>query len=166
MSRKTPLLVTLFLLISCIVTAQRNYNEYNQIGLYGGYTLMDIQTNNFVTEQGSGFAIGFVTRGDVYNNFDMEYGITFLQSQVGILARSFTTGREQFVNYTLPAAQVKLLAGYNIIRHHLSIDAGPILNVNGKLKPQSGFDDYILDGYTTVGAVSYTHLTLPTIYSV
>lgn len=152
MSLKNLLFVTLLFATNAFVIAQRNFNEYNHIGIYGGVTQMDLQTNNFVTEQGTGFAAGFVTRGDVYNNFDMEYGITFMQNQVGILGRNPNTLQEQFIDYTLPSTQIRLLGGYNIIRHHLSIDAGPILNVNGRLKPQSGLEEYILDGYTNLRA--------------
>lgn len=152
MSLKTLLFVTLLFVSNIVLLAQRNYDEYNHIGLYGGVTQMDLLTDNFVTEQGTGFVVGFVTRGDVYNNFDMEYSISFMQNQVGILGTNPITLEQQFIDFSLPSAQIKFLAGYNIIRHHLSIDAGPILNVNGKLKPQSGLEDYILQGYSDLRA--------------
>jgi len=159
MSLKTLLFVTCCIVCNTLILAQRNFNEYNHIGLYGGATQMDLQTDNFVTEQGSGFALGFVTRGDVYNNFDMEYGITFMQNKVGILGTNPSTLQQQFIDYSLSSAQIKLLAGYNIIRHHLSIDAGPILNVNGKMKPQSGLEDYLLEGYSTFRAIDLENVS-------
>lgn len=157
MSLKSFLFVTVLLIATQSSFSQRNYQEYNLLGLYGGLTLFDIDTDNFNTQQGSGLTVGFVTRGDVYNNWDLEYGVSFQQNEVGIFGRDLTNPTnnfdEQYINYTLQSAQIKLLAGYNIIRHHLTVDFGPILNVNGKMNLDSErFENFILDGYSTLKA--------------
>ena len=157
MSLKNLFFVTVSLLFFSKITAQRNYDQYNQLGLFGGFNIFDITTSNFNTNPVNGFSLGLVTRGDVYNNFDLEYGVTFHQNQVGIFGRDFNNPLnnfdEQYIDYQLQSVQVKLLAGYNIIMHHLSIDAGPILNVNGKLNLKNNvYEDYILDGYDNLKA--------------
>lgn len=157
MSLKNLLLFTAFLLFVQIGTAQRNYDQYNLIGLSGGLSISDIQTDNFTTESGGGYYFAFNTRGAFYNNFDMIYGIGFLQSEVGILGRDLTgvntTFGTQSIDYEMQSAQIKLLLSYNFIRDYLSVELGPVLNVNGKLKlKRQGFDEYVLDGYQTLTA--------------
>ena len=157
MSLKNLLFVTLTILFFKIASAQRNYEEFNHLGISGGIGFFDIVTDNFVTEQGTGFIFAFTTRGMFYNSFDLIYGISFVQNEVGIFARNFgnpsNTFQSQYVNYTIQSAQITLLTSYNIIRNRLSLEAGPILNVNGKLKLDSNnFKDFILEGYETLKA--------------
>ena len=155
MSLKNLLFVTLLLFIFNQTNAQNRFEEYNLLGINGGITLFDIETENFTTERGTGFYGGFTTRGSVYNSLDIIYGISFFSNKIGILARDPLNpiAKEQFLDYTIPAAQITLLASVNIIRHHLTIEAGPILNVNGKMKlGTSGTEDYMLDGYQTLRA--------------
>jgi len=168
MSLKNLFLVTLFLAFFNTTNAQHVREDYNLLGLQGGVTLFNIETNHFNTKQGTGFALGFVTRGDFYNNFDLEYGITFFQNELGILGRDFTSPingfDERYIDYTLSSVQVKFLGSYNLVGHYLSLDFGPILNVNGKLKPnQEAQENYVLDGYETLKAsdienISRVHL--------
>jgi len=157
MSLKKLLFVTLCILFFQITSAQRNYQEFNHLGISGGIGFFDIETDNFLTEQGSGYIFAFTTRGMYYNRFDLIYGISFVQNQVGIFANNpgdpSNSFQSQYVNYTIQAAQITLLTSYNIVRNHLSLEVGPILNVNGKLKLDSNsFKDFILEGYETLKA--------------
>lgn len=143
--------------------AQHNYGDYNRMGVYGGLTMFEISTPDLNTQQRDGFIAGFTTRGSFYNDFDLVFGINFANSQVGILGRERLIGlgedsrnnrfTEQYIDYTIESAQVTLLASYNIIEHHLSLEAGPILNINGKLKLDNDrYQDYVLDGYNSLRA--------------
>ena len=157
MGLKNLLFVTLVISVFQQTTAQRNYEEYNRLGINLGLTLFDIETDDFTTEQGTGYMGGFTTRGSFRNNFDLIYGLNFYQSEVGILGRFIdpvaATIDEQYVDYTIQAAQLNFLASYNIIKHHLSIELGPVLNINGRMKlKRDGFENYILDGYNTLRA--------------
>lgn len=151
MSLKKILFVTFSLLIFQQSFSQKNYDSYNRMGLNGGFTLFDITSSDFITSQESGVMGGFTTRGAFYNNFDLIFGINFLSNNVGI--QGTKAGNKQFIDYSLQSAQITFLGSYNIIKHHLSLEFGPILNVNGKMKlKRSGFDDYIIDGYNTLRA--------------
>ena len=154
MSLKKLNIVTLFFCFTAI-QAQHVREEYNFLGIQGGATLFDVTTDNFNTEQGTGIFAGFVTHGDFYENFDLEYGITFFQNQLGIYGRKFNgaipTSDAKYVPFTISGVQVKFLGSYNIVTHYLSIDFGPILSVNGKMKlKHEGDKEYILEGYTGV----------------
>ena len=149
------LIVTLFLTVFSTTFAQRNFDEYNRIGAQAGITLFDINTSDFVTEQKLGFAAGFTSRGSFRNNFDLIYGLTFMNNKVGILGSPSVASPldKQFITYTIPGVQLNFLGSLNIVKHHFSLEFGPILNVNGKLKvDSSNLEDYILDGYTTLRA--------------
>ena len=151
MSIKNLFIVTVLVISFQQLTAQRNFNEYNRLGITGGLTLFDINTSDLTTKQGQGFTAGFTTRGSFRNNFDLVYGINFIQSNIEIGASNLIESRN--LEYSILAAQINLLASYNIIEHHLSLEFGPILNVNGKMKlNDKAYEDYIVDGYTTVRA--------------
>ncbi len=156
MSLKKLLFVTA-LFIGLQAFAQRNFDENNHIGLQGGFSFFNIDTDNFTTEQGTGYMMGFTTRGAFYNNFDLIYGINFIQNEIGILGRDLNNTQqgffEQSIDYTIQSVQLNLLGSYNIVRKHLSLEFGPILNVNGKMKlKQDDFQAFILDGYENLEA--------------
>ncbi|WP_432412302.1 hypothetical protein [Rasiella sp. SM2506] len=152
---KTFLFLAVTVLLATSVLAQRNYNDYNRIGIQGGVSLFDINTSNFVTERQTGFAAGFTTRGSFRNDFDLIYGLTFFSNKVGVLGSNLANSpfEKQFITYTIPNVQLNFLGSYNIVKHHFSIEFGPILNVNGNMKVDSErLENYILDGYTTLRA--------------
>lgn len=147
----------LFVTITCLfiqqINAQRNYDEYNRIGIFGGLTLFDINTSDFVTEQGTGFAGGFTTRGSFRNNFDLIYGIGFYSTSLGIEGTNVLGTDTQNIDYTMNAAQITFLGSYNIVKHHLSIEFGPVLQINSKMNlKREQQEDYILTGYNTLTA--------------
>ncbi len=150
----TLALAILFVSISQ-VQAQRNFKEFNVIGVSGGLTLYDINTDDFITTSRESYMLGFQMRGNVYNNFDMIYGIAFYDTKIGISASSLPVGgNKEVLDYNMQSAQISILGGYKIIKEHLSIEAGPILNVNGKLTlKDTPFENYIVDGYTTLRAI-------------
>lgn len=151
MSLKNLFIITVLVLSFQQLTAQRNFDEYNRLGVNGGLTIFDINTSDFTTKQGQGFTAGFTTRGSFRNDFDLVYGINFTQSNIEILGNNLT--ESQYIKYSILAAQVNFLGSYNLIEHHLSIEFGPVLNVNGKMKlKDEAYENYILDGYTTVRA--------------
>lgn len=157
MSLKNLLFVTLFISTVVTVYSQRSRKEYSFVGINASFTLLDINTDHFNTEQGTGFGAGFVTRGDWYNKFAMEYGVSFFQHHVGILGRDLTNPAnnfdERYIKFALPNVQLKLQLIYYLIRHRLSLEVAPILSVNGKLKPNSeSYEDYQIDGYESVTA--------------
>ena len=147
----------IFVTITCLfieqLSAQRNYDEYNRMGLFGGLTLFDINTSDFVTEQGTGFAAGFTTRGSFRNNFDLIYGISFYSTSLGIEGSTALGTDTQNISYSMSAAQVTFLGSYNIVKHHLSLEFGPVLQINSKMNLDSETrEDYVLTGYNTLTA--------------
>ncbi len=150
----TLALAILFISISQ-VQAQRNFKEFNVIGVSGGLTLYDINTDDFITTSRESYMLGFQMRGNVYNNFDMIYGIAFYDTKIGISASSLpVVGNKEVLDFNMQSAQISILGGYKIIKEHLSVEVGPILNVNGKLTlKDTPFENYIVEGYNTLRAI-------------
>ncbi len=161
MSLKNLFFVTLTFLFVQQAFSQRNYDHYNRLGVNAGYTLFDISTSDLTTKQAGGFMLGFTTRGSFRNNFDLIYGLNFHNTKVEVFGRnpiSFTD--TQYIEYTIQSVQINFLGSYNIIKHHLSLEFGPILNVNGKMKVDSErYEDYILDGYDTLKATDIENIS-------
>lgn len=132
--------------------AQRNYEGYNFLGIQGGITFFDIKTDDLVTKQKEGFTAGFTTRGAFRNDFDLVYGISFQSSSIGVEGRS-QLGNTQDIGYSIQGAQINFLGSYNIIVKHLSLEFGPIFDINGKMKLDNDkFESYVLTGYDTLAA--------------
>ena len=94
---------------------------------------------------------GFTTRGAFRNDFDLIYGINFQSASVGVEG-SFLTDTQN-IEYTIQGAQLNFLGSYNIVVKHLSVEFGPIFEINGKMKLKNDdYEDYVLTGYNTLTA--------------
>nr|AOE09060.1 conserved hypothetical protein [uncultured bacterium] len=137
------------------VTAQSYYSpgNYNRLGLQAKLSVLDIDTQNFNLEGETGFLGGLTTRGRLYNDFGIVYGIDFLSANINLQSRPLGESRLEETRYTVIGAQLNLLFSYNLIEKHLAIDFGPALLVNGKMNlRQTGQRDNIVEGYTALRA--------------
>ncbi|WP_146743705.1 hypothetical protein [Aequorivita sp. CIP111184] len=151
MNFKQLIFVSLCLFFFQQTFAQRNYNSYNFLGIQGGITFFDIQTDDLVTKQKEGFTAGFTTRGAFRNDFDLVYGLSFQSSTVGVEGSLGID--KQDIGYTIQGAQINFLGSYNIIVKHLSIEFGPVFDINGKMKLDNDkYENYILTGYEELKA--------------
>ena len=150
---KSTVITCFIIFLSYQSSAQRNYNGYNFLGLTGGMSIFDIQTDDFVTNSRESFMGGFTSRGAFYNDFDLVYGISFQGAKIAVQGSSPLESNPQDIEYTINGAQINFLGSYNIVVKHLSVEFGPILQINGKMKlKDKKFEDYIMTGYTTTTA--------------
>jgi hypothetical protein len=153
MSLKKLFFVTLCFLFFQQTIAQRNYRGYNLLGITGGITFFDINTDDLVTSSKEGFVAGFTSRGAFRNDFDLIYGLSFQSAKVAVEGNNITGTSLQNIGYTIQGVQLNFLGSYNFIKKHLSIEFGPVFNINGKMKlDQDEYENYILSGYNTTTA--------------
>jgi hypothetical protein len=134
------------ILISTAVFAQYEYRDSNRIGISIGVNQFTLNTNDFQTKPGTGWNGGLSMRGNYYNNWDMVYAIQFSENNFSVATNSgFIT---EDTNYKLPAAQISLMLSYRIVENHLSLEFGPLVQVNGKLKLDSSDENNIISGTT------------------
>ncbi len=136
------------MICSLIVNAQnRNGDSYNRLGIQAGITYGGISTNDFSTSEKSGYMAGLTTRAAVYNNFIVIYGVNFYEIKTGINIKETATSQTSVADFKTTGVQLNLFGGHKIIKEHLSIEAGPILQINSKWKPEKEFENYFIEGY-------------------
>lgn len=129
------------LLVTAVGFSQYGSRDGNRIGLSAGVSQTTLFTNNFNASPELGFAGGLSVRGNYYNNWSMMYGMQFFSNNF-----SLESTFNQKINYNLQGVKVKLLMSYNIVEDHVSLDFGPILQINGKMNISESDNNKILDG--------------------
>ncbi len=107
----------------------------NGIGISGGITQYDFQTDNFETKAGNGWAVaGSATVDLPHKWYNMSYMIQIAENNIGIAASPVPLGPEEFLDYKIFTAQISLLMHVKIIGPYLTLDLGPMLQYNGEME--------------------------------
>ena len=144
---KKILVVLLFVFSSITGFSQYKYRDSNRIGISFGVNQFTLNTDNFQTKPGLGWNAGLSTRGNFYNNWDMVYTIQFSENNFSVATNTVSLAQED-VNYKLASAQVSLQVSYKLVENHLSIEFGPNVQVNGKLKIDNSDENNVISGTT------------------
>lgn len=134
-----------FILLSGVVLAQYKYKDSNRIGIIVGMNQFTLMTDSFDAKPDTGWNAGLSVRGNFYNDWDMVYAIQFSENNFLVATKNLVLFDED-VKYTLPSAQVSLQFSYKIIPNHLSLEFGPIFQLNGKLKIDSEDENNSISG--------------------
>ncbi|SDH46907.1 Outer membrane protein beta-barrel domain-containing protein [Flavobacterium omnivorum] len=140
-------LVLFLILVSVSAFSQYRYRDSNRIGISFGGNQFSLNTNNFYAKPDLGWNVGLSMRGNFYNNWDMVYNIQFSENNFSVATNTFTLAQED-VNYKLASAQVSLQVSYELVENHLSIEFGPIVQVNGKLNIDNSDENNVITGTT------------------
>lgn len=140
-------LVLFLILVSASAFPQYRYRDSNRIGISFGGNQFSLNTNNFYAKPDLGWNAGLSMRGNFYNNWDMVYNIQFSENNFSVATNTFTLAQED-VNYKLASAQVSLQVSYKLVENHLSIEFGPIVQVNGKLNIDNTDENNVISGTT------------------
>lgn len=136
---------TVFLVFTSSIFAQYNYRDGNRIGVSAGVSQTSLFTSNFDTKPEIGFAGGLSVRGNYYNNWSMVYGMQFFYNKFAIESTSLTSSEKQ-TDFNLQGVKVRLLLSYNVVEDHVSVDFGPVLQINGKLNVADKDENNLLNG--------------------
>jgi hypothetical protein len=115
--------------IAAISNAQYGYRDSNRIGISAGINNFTLSTPDFDTQAGTGWNAGLSVRGNFYNNFDMVYAIQFSENQFSV---SPLSPLDRDVKCKLQSAQISLLLSYVIVDGYVSVELGPMFQINGK----------------------------------
>jgi hypothetical protein len=135
-----------FTLISMTVFAQYDYRDSNRIGISFGINQFTLNTDNFQTKPETGWNAGLSMRGNFYNNWDMVYAMQFSENNFSVATNSVFITED--TNYKLSSAQISLMWSYKIVENHLSLEFGPLVQVNGKLNVDKDKENNIITGTT------------------
>jgi len=126
--------------------AQYGYRDGNRIGFSAGITQLDLATSNFSVKPSSGWMGGLAVRGNYYNNYSMIFGMQFTESHFTLATKTPATLQNKETPFKVMGVQIRLLLSYNIVKDHVSLDFGPVLQVNDKLKIKSTDENNSLTG--------------------
>lgn len=133
--------------LSLTAFSQYSSKDGNRIGITLGVSQATLTTSNFNTKPGIGWNGGLSVRGNYYNNWSMIYGMQFFQNNIEVETVTPMLQRAD-IKYSLSGAQIRLLLSYNVVKNHVSVDFGPVLQINGSLKINSTEENNIISGTT------------------
>ena len=134
-------LIILLLLSTTFGFAQYGRRDGNRIGISAGLSQTTLFTNNFDAKPELGFAGGLSVRGNYYNNWSMIYGMQFFTNSF-----SLESTLNQKIKYNVQGVQIRILFSYNVVEDHVSLDFGPVLQINGKLQLPTSSEDMTIKG--------------------
>ena len=134
-------LTMLFVLSYLCAFSQYGNRDGNRIGLSGGISQTSLFTSNFKSEHAMGFAGGISVRGNYYNDWSMIYGMQFFANNF-----SLESTFDQKIKYSIQGVKARLLLSYNVVEDHVSLDFGPVLQINGKLGVATSDEDKVIKG--------------------
>jgi hypothetical protein len=143
---KKIFLTSILSLITMVCFSQYNYRDSNRIGISFGVNQFTLNTNNFQTKPGNGWNGGLSMRGNYYDDWDMVYAMQFSENNFTVATNSGFISED--TNYKLSSAQVSLMLSYKIVENHLSVEFGPLLQINGKLNVEKDQQNNIISGTT------------------
>ncbi|HZJ36078.1 MAG TPA: hypothetical protein VFD29_05595 [Gillisia sp.] len=131
------------------MNAQRRFNDnYNRLGIQAGITHGGIDSDNFNTSPKTSYMAGLTTRASFYRNFLIIYGVNFYEFRTGL------TGYETIllqspteIDFNVTGVQLNLFLGTKIFGEYLSIEAGPVLQINSKMTTEDRYKNYFVEDY-------------------
>jgi len=139
-----PLLVFTF-----NMNAQRRFNDnYNRLGIQAGITHGGINSDNFNTSPKTSYMAGLTTRASFYRNFLIIYGVNFYEFKTGITGHEtnlFQSPTE--IDFNITGVQLNLFLGTKIFGEYLSVEAGPVLQINSKMTTEDRYKNYYVEDY-------------------
>lgn len=142
------ILVPVFL-FALNMNAQRRFNDnYNRLGIQAGITHGGISSDNFNTSNKTSYMAGLTTRASFFRNFLIIYGVNFYEFKTGLtgyepnLLQSPTE-----IDLNVTGVQLNLFLGTKLLGEYLSIEAGPVLQINSKMTTEDRYKNYFVEDY-------------------
>lgn len=150
MAKKNLLIFCAILMLPFASNAQRIWEgAYNRLGLKGGVNYFNIQTENLPVTGAVSWTAGFTTRSSFQNNFQFIYGLNFYDLNSTVTGREemdYSTPSEE-IDFKMIAVQANFFLSYKILGHFLSLEGGPVVQVNSKFEPAQNRELYYIDSY-------------------
>lgn len=164
MTRKTYiLLVALSLTFVTLCEAQRGrrYTIRNGIGIQGGITQFDINTDNFETKSNTGWIFGLSAVADLPNKwYNISYNIQLSENNVDISGFSTTPASAEFIEYKVLMAQLSFLMQVKLVGSNVTLDLGPMVQFNGELElKDDAKENYTITGFDNLLAEDIAAIT-------
>lgn len=150
MNLKKILFFAALLMVALQADAQRLWDgNYNRFGVQAGVNRFNIHTDELEVNPGISWTAGFHSRASFYNDFQFIYGINFYDYKLTIDGREKieTPVADSEIEYNMIGVQLNFFGSYKILDHNLSVEAGPVVQVNGKLNARQDKEYWYLGNY-------------------
>lgn len=137
--------LVVFLLVTATTFAQYGYRDSNRIGITLGLNQFTLNTSDFKTMPGEGWNVGLSMRGNFRNDWDAIYAIQFSENNFKVVTLNAALN-ERDINFKLSSAQISFQLSYKFIENHLSVEFGPLVQINGKANIQTSEENYLVKG--------------------
>ena len=137
--------LAVLLLVTATTFAQYWYRDSNRIGITLGLNQFTLKTSNFEALPGQGWNVGLSMRGNFRNDWDAIYAIQFSEHNFKVTTLNAALN-ERDINFKLSGAQISFQLSYKFIENHLSVEFGPLVQVNGKANIQTTEENYLVKG--------------------
>ena len=137
------------LVLTLNMNAQRRFNDnYNRLGIQAGITHGGINSDNFNTTPKTSYMAGLTTRASFYRNFLIIYGVNFYEFKTGLIGNETNLLQSPTeIDFNVTGVQLNLFLGTKIFWEYLSIEAGPVLQINSKMTTEDRYKNYFVDDY-------------------
>ncbi|MDX1472147.1 MAG: outer membrane beta-barrel protein [Flavobacteriaceae bacterium] len=142
----------------------QRYAIRNGLGIYGGITQFDIDTDNFSTVSEQGFIGGMAATVELPHKwYTVSYNIQLSQNYFNVYATApalIGNPNSEQVEYKVFTTQVALLFHVKLLQDYVTLDLGPMLQYNSNLELENDSqENYIVDGYDNLTADDITDVT-------
>lgn len=129
--------------------AQRKFppNSYNRLGIQGGITYGNIYSKDFSFIDQYGYTAGLTTRATAGEYIFFIYGVNLYEFNSGMEVIEPVSLQPEEIDFKATGVQINFFVGHKLIKEHLSFEIGPLVQINSKLSPEEGKENYILKEY-------------------
>jgi hypothetical protein len=162
MSKRYILLLTAFLSATVFAQAQRIWDgDYNRLGLQAGVNHFNIQTDALPITPNMSWTAGFTTWDSFYNDFQFIYGINFFDFKLSMDGREKQSLDSPYseIPFTMIGVQANFFGSYKIINEYLSVQGGPVLQINGKFDARQDKEYHFIEGYSELNPIDLENIS-------
>lgn len=154
MKLKSILFIVLTTVFFSSTYAQRKLppNSYNRIGIQGGLTYGNIYSNDFQFSDQMGYTAGLTTRATAGEKIFFIYGVNFYEFNSGMEFLEPVSLAPEEIDFKATGVQINFFVGHKLIKEYLSFEMGPLVQINSKLSPEEGKEEYILKEYDLIAS--------------
>ena len=146
------LLTGLFFSLNAYCQPRFTGDSYNRLGIQAGVSYTQFHSDKLTFKSRPGLMAGLTTRANTVNKFLVIYGVNFYQFNTSMDVLQENSRETLEMDFKATGVQLNLFMGHKLIGEHLSIEAGPVFQINSKLIPEEGKENYTLQDYNLVAA--------------
>lgn len=135
--------------------------EYNRLGLQAGVNHFSIQTDAFPITPKMSWTAGFTTWDSFKENVQFVYGINFFDFKLSMDGRTKQAPESPYaeIPFTMIGVQANFFGSYKIIDQYLSIQGGPVLQINGKFDARQDAEYFFIEGYNELNPIDLEEIS-------